>query len=116
MRFVGTVVRMSARKLLERRRHYVCSKCKCPITVEAEYDKNYMIKKPLSCLNHEGCSGKNFVTFGELDTENCTDYQEVKVQEDLSQLTAGAMPNHILVTLEDDLVNCCKPGENVTIT
>lgn len=56
------------------------------------------------------------VSFGELDPNNCKDYQEIKIQEDLSQIGVGTVPNHMLVTLEDDLVNVCKPGENVTIT
>ncbi|XP_066146179.1 uncharacterized protein [Euwallacea fornicatus] len=116
LQVTGTVVRMSSRKLLEFQRQYICAKCKFPVIVEALYDRGNIIKKPNSCPNPEGCTGKNMSCFGELDPKNCKDYQEIKIQEDLSQLGIGATPNHMLVTLEDDLVNICKPGENVTIT
>jgi DNA helicase MCM9 len=43
------------------------------------------------------------------------DYQEIKVQEKLDLFTAGSVPQSILVLLEDDLVDCCKPGDDVTI-
>lgn len=134
--YLGTVIRISACKLLEYQRQYICIKCKYPVTVEAIYDKKNIIKKPSKCPNPEGCSsklipslrfsnllqpiwnflGKNLVSFGELDPNNCKDYQEIKIQEDLSQIGVGTVPNQMLVTLEDDLVNVCKPGENVTIT
>ncbi|XP_050310070.1 DNA helicase MCM9-like [Anthonomus grandis grandis] len=115
LQVTGTVVRMSARKLLEFQRQYICVKCKYPVTVEAQYDKMNIIKQPKSCPNPEGCNSKTLLTFGELHNYNCKDYQEIKIQEDLSRLE-GAVPNHMIVTLEDDLVNTCKPGENVTIT
>ncbi|CAG9760521.1 unnamed protein product [Ceutorhynchus assimilis] len=112
----GVVVRMAARKLLVFQRNYVCSKCKYQIIVEAQCDKRYIIKKPKECTNPEGCKGKNFIDFEELDRDNYKDFQEIRIQEDLSKVDAGTAPGHMLVVLEDDLVNSCKPGENVTIT
>ncbi|KAF7274539.1 hypothetical protein GWI33_012809 [Rhynchophorus ferrugineus] len=116
LQITGTVVRISERKLLEYQRQYICLKCKYPIVVEARYDKKNMIKIPRKCTNPEGCSSKKIVTFGELDSVNCKDYQEIKIQEDVSKLHMGTIPNTLTVTLEDDLVNICKPGENITIT
>ncbi|XP_066253160.1 uncharacterized protein [Euwallacea similis] len=116
LQVTGTVVRMSSRKLLEFQRQYICAKCKFPVIVQALYDRRNIIKKPNSCPNPKGCRGKNMLCFDELDPKNCKDFQEIKIQEDLSQLEIGATPNYMLVTLEDDLVNICKPGENVTIT
>ncbi len=43
------------------------------------------------------------------------DYQEVKVQEKFESLINGALPKSCTVILEDDLVDICKPGDNVTI-
>ncbi|VEN59871.1 unnamed protein product [Callosobruchus maculatus] len=108
----GTVMRVTAAKLLEYQRTYICVKCKTSVLVQAEYDKNYVIKQPKKCLS---CFGSNLVNFGELHNENCKDYQEIKIQEDVKRLGVGSIPDTIWVTLEDDLVDTCKPGDNVTI-
>ncbi|KAJ8985625.1 hypothetical protein NQ317_015120 [Molorchus minor] len=113
--FTGTVMRISAAKLLEYQRNYICVKCKHAMLVKAEYDRKYIIKQPKKCENPEGCSSTNLITFGELDSDNCKDYQEIKIQEQVKQLGVGCMPNTMWVTLEDDLVDSCKPGDNVTI-
>lgn len=36
-------------------------------------------------------------------------------QEQISKLEMGSMPKSMLVTLEDDLVDSCKPGDDVFI-
>ncbi|KAL1497582.1 hypothetical protein ABEB36_008517 [Hypothenemus hampei] len=115
LQITGVVTRTSAKKLLEFQRNYTCKKCKFSVLVEAVYDKNNIIKKPKKCSNPVGCRG-TMITSGNLDSSSCKDYQEIKIQEDLSQLSSGTLPNHLKVTLEDDLVNSCKPGENITIT
>ena len=43
------------------------------------------------------------------------DYQEIKVQEKLDLYSAGNLPRSIIAILEDDLVDACKPGDDVTI-
>lgn len=43
------------------------------------------------------------------------DYQEIKVQEKLDLYSAGSLPRSIIAILEDDLVDACKPGDDVTI-
>ncbi|CAH1981091.1 unnamed protein product [Acanthoscelides obtectus] len=108
----GTVMRVTAAKLLEYQRNYICVKCKTSMLVQAEYDKNYIIKEPKKCPS---CFNSSFLNFGELDNENCKDYQEIKIQEDVKRLGVGSIPDTIWVTLEDDLVDTCKPGDNITI-
>ena len=44
------------------------------------------------------------------------DYQEVKVQEQVHKLDMGKIPHSVWVVLTDDLVDSCKPGDDVTIT
>lgn len=46
----------------------------------------------------------------------CRDYQEIKLQEKVSRLAMGKIPRSIAVILEDDLVDVCKAGDDVTIT
>ena len=43
------------------------------------------------------------------------DYQEIKVQEQLDLFSLGTVPKSVKVILENDLVDCCKPGDDVTI-
>jgi len=47
--------------------------------------------------------------------ENLKDYQEIKVQEKLDVFSVGTIPRSVFVILEDDLVDSCKPGDDVTI-
>ncbi|XP_050505936.1 DNA helicase MCM9-like [Diabrotica virgifera virgifera] len=111
----GTVMRITAAKLLEYQRSYVCVTCKRSTLVKADYGRKYMIKQPTHCKNPEGCPGTNLVHFGDIDSENCKDYQEIKIQEQVKKLGLGSVPSTMWVTLEDDLVDCCQPGDDVTI-
>ena len=49
------------------------------------------------------------------DRINCKDYQEIKIQEQMTHLALGAIPRSIWVTLEDDLVDSVKPGDDVDV-
>jgi DNA replicative helicase MCM subunit Mcm2 (Cdc46/Mcm family) len=51
----------------------------------------------------------------EAKPESCRDYQEIKVQELIQNLAIGTIPRSMWVVLEDDLVDSCKPGDDVTI-
>ena len=51
----------------------------------------------------------------EAKPESCRDYQEIKVQELIQNLAIGTIPRSMWVVLEDDLVDCCKPGDDVTL-
>ncbi len=60
------------------------------------------------------CGGKSFNKVE--GSEVCKDYQEIKIQEQVQHLGIGSMPRGILVLLHDDLVDSCKPGDDVRIT
>ena len=51
----------------------------------------------------------------EVKRERCRDFQEIKVQELIQNLGIGTVPRCVWVVLEDDLVDSCKPGDDVTI-
>lgn len=38
------------------------------------------------------------------------------MQEQVQKLTLGTIPRSMWVVLEDDLVDCCKPGDDVILT
>ena len=44
------------------------------------------------------------------------DHQEVKIQEQVQKLGMGKIPRSMWAVLADDLVDTCKPGDDVTIT
>ena len=45
----------------------------------------------------------------------CRNYQEIKIQEHVQRLAMGNIPRAMWVVLEDDLVDCCKAGDDVTV-
>lgn len=44
-----------------------------------------------------------------------SDYREIKIQESLQRVTSSNLPRSFSVILEDDLVEACKPGDDVAI-
>ncbi|KAG0426642.1 hypothetical protein HPB47_026264, partial [Ixodes persulcatus] len=51
----------------------------------------------------------------EADSSGCSDYQEILVQEKMNNLVLRHTPGSTWVVLEDDLVDCCKPGQDVLV-
>lgn len=90
-------------------------KCKHIINVEADYEQRFILQPPRNCTSLGDCDGKNIVPVKSLEHDNCKDYQEIKMQEQVSKLAVGSIPTSMWVTLEDDLVDCCKPGDDVTV-
>jgi len=45
----------------------------------------------------------------------CRNYQELKIQEQVQRLAVGTIPRSMWVVLMDDLVDTCKPGDDVTV-
>ena len=50
-----------------------------------------------------------------LDSMKCRNYQEIKIQEQVQKLEVGSIPRSMWVILENDLVDGCKPGDDVQI-
>lgn len=48
-----------------------------------------------------------------MDGDDCTDYQEIKIQEQVQNLKFGSIPRSITVAIEDDLVDTCRPGDDI---
>ena len=58
---------------------------------------------------------KTLTSFFYSDNLKCRNYQEIKIQEQVQKLQVGAIPRSMWVVLEDDLVDCCKPGDDVQV-
>ena len=112
----GTVIRSTLARILEYRREYRCTKCAYEFSIDADYDQNYAIQVPPQCPNPIPCKSTSMqpVEASGCPT-HCKDYQEIKLQERTHSLALGIVPRSMWVTLEDDLVNLCKPGDDVTV-
>eukprot|EP00039_Didymoeca_costata_P017200 m.316818 g.316818 ORF g.316818 m.316818 type:complete len:790 (+) comp16504_c2_seq9:415-2784(+) len=115
----GTVIRASSVKMLEYEREYQCIKCKGNFIVEADFAQCYSLIPPTKCRASpmEDCDSNKFrcTQDSTANPTSCRDYQEIKVQEQISKLAVGTIPRSIWVILEDDLVDVCKAGDDVIV-
>ena len=61
--------------------------------------------------NGKACNCTQF----ELVDQMVTDFQEIRIQENVSKLSMGSMPRSISVILQNDLVDFAKAGDDVQI-
>ncbi|KAJ3091918.1 hypothetical protein HK102_012590 [Quaeritorhiza haematococci] len=120
----GTVIRTGMVKMLETQRLFECTKCSHRFVVNYDREQYNMIPKPNVCPGRldddnelgEPCPSNKFK---EIPTDAgrliFQDYQEIKLQEHVNKLAVGTIPRSMLVILEDDLVDQCKAGDDVTI-
>ncbi|NWV30535.1 MCM9 helicase, partial [Origma solitaria] len=113
----GTVIRTSSVKVLEFERSYICNKCKHVFVVKADFEQYYAFCRPSACLNEEGCNSTKFMCLSGTTSSPtcCRDYQEIKIQEQVQRLSVGSIPRCMVVVLEDDLVDSCKSGDDITV-
>ena len=102
-------------KMVESQRFYVCDNKRCAweFPVYADVDRAYGIDEPKGCPQ-SGCNSFRCNPLPEKSV--CRDCQELRLQEHATKLAVGSIPRSILVVLEDDLVDKCKAGDDVTIT
>ncbi|XP_068198706.1 DNA helicase MCM9 [Antennarius striatus] len=111
----GTVIRTSVTKVLEYEREFMCTKCHHVFTVQADFDQFCTFAR-LACPKPDGCNSIKFSCLsGGSDPAACRDYQEIKLQEQVQRLSVGSIPRSVVVVLEDDLVDSCKSGDDVTV-
>ncbi|KAJ8270725.1 hypothetical protein GJAV_G00118550 [Gymnothorax javanicus] len=113
----GTVIRTSVPKVLEFERDYMCAKCRHVFTSQADFEQFYSFTPPTRCPNEDGCNSYKFTCLGggASSPAACRDYQEIKIQEQAQKLSVGSIPRSMTVVLEDDLVDSCKSGDDITV-
>lgn len=110
--------------MLETKRLYECGKCKSHFVATYDREAHNQVTKPSRCIGggEEGDKVCESTKFKQLPTvagdlpNGCKDYQEIKLQEQVNKLAVGTIPRSISVILEDDLVDCAKAGDDVTIS
>lgn len=86
----GTVIRTGATRVLEAERQYQCSSAKCnfTFTVRSTVESGHTAEVPAVCPSPSGtCKGRSFRLIEESVVR--TDYQEVKIQEQVRFLPGG---------------------------
>jgi len=115
IQFIGTVTKTSQRRLFRWRKQMACNKCSKSSPILADYDQFYEFPAdiPTTCPS-EDCQG---ILGNEAPPapEDSRDIQDVKVQEQLRGLSLGSIPQSLWVSLEDELVDSVKPGDDVQV-
>jgi DNA helicase MCM9 len=116
---MGTVVRAGTAKVLEYSKMYQCKKCKAIVHVEAPPSRYHAFPKFAECPNQ--CIKGKVVAMTNPNSKcpiysKFRDFQELKLQEQVHKMDVGSMPKAISCILDEDLVNSCKPGDDVAIT
>ncbi|CAF3333404.1 unnamed protein product [Rotaria socialis] len=114
--FHGTVIRVGTPYVFDATRSYQCEECGSIVAVTKSSNLEKIKLKPTRCSN-EDCTSTKFGSLKESEdtTINLSDYREIKVQESLQRVTSNNLPRSFSVILEDDLVEACKPGDDVAI-
>ncbi|ESO91569.1 hypothetical protein LOTGIDRAFT_121966, partial [Lottia gigantea] len=112
----GTVIRTTLVRVLEFEKEFSCNKCRTLVTARVDFERYNTLHKPTKCPN-DVCNSTNFSPLNERATSplKCSNYQEIKIQEQVQKLTMGTIPRSMWVVLEDDLVDECKAGDDVTV-
>lgn len=94
----------------------------CSIGIEAEDTKAWDVSVitvasffPNHLLYCQMSFNLSFLVFKASEPKSCRDYQEIKIQEQVQKLAVGTIPRSMWVILEDDLVDCCKAGDDITV-
>ena len=112
----GTIVKITSPRVLSTGKAYLCGACKSTTISKADPSQFNYIPFPAKCPN---CKVKGQMKSEGKDdgTELCMakDMQEIKIQEKMSNLKIGSVPKAIWITVEDDLVGRCKPGDDIQV-
>ncbi|KAI9297119.1 MCM-domain-containing protein [Neoconidiobolus thromboides FSU 785] len=113
----GTILRTGETKIITNTAIAECTKCKGIFNLTSNLDKHSTIKPPVVCLNDEkpNCLNSRFNITKTNDRHHFRQYQEIKIQQNMSNLSIGSMPKTVVAILEDDLVDQVKSGDKVKI-
>ncbi|KAK7080663.1 DNA replication licensing factor mcm8 [Halocaridina rubra] len=110
----GTVVRVSSIKPLCTRLAFTCLGCG---TVQglAQTEGRYTV--PTSC-QAQHCKSRSFTPDRSQNLTQTVDWQSFRIQEVISddQREGGRVPRTVECEVKEDLVDCCVPGDMITVT
>ncbi|XP_012055437.1 PREDICTED: DNA helicase MCM9-like [Atta cephalotes] len=109
----GIVVRMSQPTIMKMKKRFICRKCKYINLVKLEWEKQ-TFRNIKQC---QACHSQNLRTAStSLEQEDCSDYQEIKIRDQCKTDARNYYSVGLEVVLLDDLVDKCRPGDNVDVS
>lgn len=110
----GTVIRAGPTKLREHAKQLQCEACKGRFNLPIDSDTGQLFTKPASCPLNTSCTGRSFTVASDSEVV-AIDYQEIKLQEQVSRLQLGSTPRTLTAVLEGDLVDSLQAGDDADI-
>ncbi|XP_076649480.1 DNA helicase MCM9 isoform X2 [Halictus rubicundus] len=108
----GIAVRVSQPTVLRLVQKYNCKKCKHTTILKYEWETQ-AFPDTTEC---EACHTPNIKPQTAFDPEDSSDCQEIRVQEKCNIDTSRSLAEELQIILVDDLVDKCRPGDNVEIS
>ncbi|KMQ93010.1 dna replication licensing factor mcm9 [Lasius niger] len=108
----GIVVRMSQPTIMKLKKRFVCKKCQHVSVIKLEWERQ-LFRNIKYC---EACNSPNITALTSLEQDDCSDYQEIKIQDKCKTDTKSYYSMGLQVVLLDDLIDKCRPGDNVDIS
>eukprot|EP01064_Diplonema_japonicum_P003087 TRINITY_DN1203_c1_g1_i1.p1 TRINITY_DN1203_c1_g1~~TRINITY_DN1203_c1_g1_i1.p1 ORF type:complete len:953 (+),score=267.58 TRINITY_DN1203_c1_g1_i1:61-2919(+) len=114
----GIVIREGSVRMFEASKEYACERChntfegRRTIEVLSPAHGTSITQRPPACA---GCS-KTMTSVAPTKQDQAPqlrDYQEIKLQDQVTNLKAGTIPRSITVILEDDLAESCRAGDDL---
>ncbi|KAH0548872.1 DNA helicase MCM9-like [Cotesia glomerata] len=109
----GITVRISQPTMLTKCKRYSCKKCSYVTTYQLNWETMSYSTNNGEC---ESCYSKSLIPVISPDLEDVYDYQEVKIQEQSKGEIESSFNVGMQVVLLDDLIDKCKPGDDVEIS
>ncbi|KAL6263429.1 hypothetical protein P5V15_006219 [Pogonomyrmex californicus] len=108
----GIIVRMSQPSVMKMKKRFICKKCKHINIVNLEWERQ-LFRSVKHC---EACRSESLKASKSLEQDDCSDYQELKIQDKCKTDARSCYSMGLQVVLLDDLVDKCRPGDNVDIS
>ncbi|XP_078053444.1 DNA helicase MCM9 [Augochlora pura] len=108
----GIAVRVSQPAVLRTIQKYNCKKCKHTTILKYEWETQ-SFPDSTEC---EACKLPNIKPQSTFDPEDSSDCQEIRLQERGKVDTSRTLAEELQIMLLDDLVDKCRPGDNVEIS
>ncbi|XP_012278485.1 DNA helicase MCM9 isoform X2 [Orussus abietinus] len=107
----GTVVRTSQPTVLKLIKRFNCRKCKHVTLAKLEWERK-IFPDVMEC---EACHSHSVSALDTFLNEDCTDYQDIRLQQKRKTDGSSLYTEHLRITLIDDLVDKCRPGDEIDI-
>ncbi|XP_012228856.1 DNA helicase MCM9-like isoform X2 [Linepithema humile] len=103
---------MSQPTVIKLKKRFVCKKCKHVNIAKLEWERRLFGN--IKCC--ESCHSEGLKAVTSLEQDDCSDYQEMKIQDKCKTDTRSCYAVGLQVILLDDLIDKCRPGDNIDVS